>query len=176
MRYDRSSKSDTRNEEIDQALNDEIHQIMLEVGDIATFMRREDSVAITPNDRREVTLGAGLLDFTAGAEATNAPFAGHAKFWLGLGAQTAPDALRRDGATAPLDGLSRDQRMTSLRGRIQPNGARATVLKDRNVLLVDDVMTSGATLTACAQALARVGVRRIDCLVLARVERDDPAL
>lgn len=60
MRYDRSAKSDTRNDEITQAVNDEIHQIMLEVGDVATFMRREDSVAITPNDRREVTLTAHM--------------------------------------------------------------------------------------------------------------------
>lgn len=41
-------------------------------------------------------------------------------------------------------------------------------LKGRHVLLIDDVFTSGATLSACTEALLKGGVRRVDCLVLAR--------
>jgi hypothetical protein len=43
-------------------------------------------------DRREVAIGSGLTNFATGASATASPFSGHAKFWLGLGDQTAPPA------------------------------------------------------------------------------------
>jgi predicted amidophosphoribosyltransferase len=40
------------------------------------------------------------------------------------------------------------------------------------VLLVDDVLTTGATLSACTRALKRAGARHVDVLVLARVVRE----
>ena len=40
---------------------------------------------------------------------------------------------------------------------------------DRRVVLIDDVMTSGATANACARALLRAGARRVDVLTFARV-------
>jgi ComF family protein len=53
--------------------------------------------------------------------------------------------------------------------RVRPE--RAEQLKGRNVLLVDDVFTTGATLSACARALKRAGAARVDALTLARVVR-----
>ena len=44
-------------------------------------------------------------------------------------------------------------------------------MKDKAVLLVDDVLTTGATVEACALALQRAGARHVDVLTLARVVR-----
>jgi ComF family protein len=48
---------------------------------------------------------------------------------------------------------------------------KAGQLDGRNILIVDDVFTTGATLNACARALKRAGAARVDALTLARVVR-----
>jgi predicted amidophosphoribosyltransferase len=54
-----------------------------------------------------------------------------------------------------------------------PDPARVT---GKTVLLLDDVMTTGATVEACARALKRAGAKRIDVLVLARVVKASDVL
>ena len=44
-------------------------------------------------------------------------------------------------------------------------------IKDKHIVLIDDVMTSGATLHACAKVLKAAGARRIDCVVIARAAK-----
>ena len=82
------------------------------------------------------------------------------------------DALLRPRQTAPLDGHGRDARFAALAGRICANPKRAGLIRDRKVLLVDDVMTSGATLAAAAEALLRTGAEDVSILTLARVVKD----
>jgi len=80
------------------------------------------------------------------------------------------DALERLRPTAPLGKLGVAERRAALMGTI---GVRRDVAGKR-VLLVDDVMTSGATADACARALRDAGATYVDVLVAARVP--DPRL
>ena len=83
------------------------------------------------------------------------------------------DLLRRVRGTSMLDGKSRDQRFAELRGAISINPKRAHLLDGRAILLVDDVMTSGATLGACADACLGSRAREVCVVTLARVAKDD---
>ncbi|MBV9758188.1 MAG: ComF family protein [Alphaproteobacteria bacterium] len=85
-----------------------------------------------------------------------------------------PDALRRVRPTATLGERGAAERIALLEGVIAVRPARAPRVAGRTVLLIDDVMTSGATANACARALAEAGARRVDVLVAARVP--DPRL
>jgi ComF family protein len=89
-----------------------------------------------------------------------------------LGLPLCPDALIRRRRTAPLDGHSRDARFAALDGTIIPHPARRAQVKGRHVLLVDDVMTTGATLAAATEALHAAGATWVSAIVLARVAKD----
>jgi len=77
------------------------------------------------------------------------------------------DALVRVKATHSQVGLSRAQRAENVQGAFRV--ADGATVKGRNVVLVDDVMTSGATANAASRALVRAGAKRVDVLVFARV-------
>ena len=73
--------------------------------------------------------------------------------------------LVRTRETAPLYEHTRTERQRELRGAFAlAADADAT---GRDILLVDDIMTSGATLTECARTLKRAGARRVYAFVLA---------
>jgi len=83
------------------------------------------------------------------------------------------EALRRVHSTAPQAGLS-----NSARRRNVVRAFRCTAenrVRGKNVLLVDDVMTTGSTATACARALKRAGAKRVSVLTVARADRRMPA-
>ncbi len=80
-----------------------------------------------------------------------------------------PFLLRRSRPTANQVGLTRDQRNRNVAGAFDVAAERRTDIAGRNIVLVDDVMTTGATANACAKALRRAGAANIDVLVLARV-------
>ena len=87
------------------------------------------------------------------------------------GAEVCTDALRRVRNTPPQGGLNRAARERNLRGAIEIRPRRKALVQGRNILLVDDVLTTGATAEACARALRRAGARRVDVSCLARVVR-----
>ncbi|QKV52051.1 ComF family protein [Comamonas antarctica] len=68
-------------------------------------------------------------------------------------------------------GLQRAQRLRNLRGAFAVPGAQAARLAGQRVVLVDDIMTTGATLDAAAQALRRAGAAHICAMVVARTGR-----
>jgi ComF family protein len=78
-------------------------------------------------------------------------------------------ALKRVKATPQQVGLTQAQRATNVQAAFQvPRTGKADVAGKR-LLLVDDVLTSGATVDACARALLRAGAADVDVLVFARV-------
>jgi predicted amidophosphoribosyltransferase len=85
-----------------------------------------------------------------------------------------PDALIRVRRTASLDDKSPEQRVLEVAGALQVRPSRKGVVLGRTVLLIDDVMTSGATANACAATLLEAGATVVDVLVAARVS--DPRL
>ncbi|MCS7313912.1 MAG: ComF family protein [Bryobacterales bacterium] len=77
--------------------------------------------------------------------------------------------LRRVRATAAQAGLSHSARRANVAGAFRVR--RGVRLEGQRVLLVDDVMTTGATAAACAQALKQAGARYVAVLTLARADR-----
>lgn len=88
------------------------------------------------------------------------------------GGYACADLLWRTRPTPVLEGIGREARFVALAGAIQVTPRHRSLIAGRNVLLVDDVMTSGATLAAAAEACLAAGAQKIDVAVLARVSKD----
>jgi ComF family protein len=78
-------------------------------------------------------------------------------------------AVRRKRATPAQAGLTRAERRVNVAGAFEIR--KRNEVNSRHVLLIDDVMTTGATASACAGVLKRAGARRVTVLTLARVDR-----
>ncbi|MGH8804128.1 MAG: ComF family protein, partial [Polaromonas sp.] len=83
-----------------------------------------------------------------------------------------PDArlLLRVKHTRPQSQLKREARLANVKGAFQVDPLRVAEIKGRRVVLVDDVMTSGASLFTAAQALREAGAAHVTAVVLARTE------
>lgn len=81
-------------------------------------------------------------------------------------------AVRRKKATAPQAGLTSAQRRKNVSGAFEVK--RGKRLDGKRILLIDDVLTTGATASACARALKRAGAARVTFLALARRDRRAP--
>jgi ComF family protein len=78
-------------------------------------------------------------------------------------------ALTRKRATPQQVGLSRTARTDNVQGAFAVTKDGKAAVYGKRILLVDDVLTSGATVDACTRSLLRAGARNVDVLVFARV-------
>ncbi|GER06244.1 phosphoribosyltransferase [Iodidimonas muriae] len=87
------------------------------------------------------------------------------------GTSWTPFLLERTRRTPSQGGLNRAERTRNVRGafRIRPKAQATHVLRNTHILLVDDVLTTGATVTACTGVLRKAGASSISVLTLARV-------
>ncbi|MBI4436119.1 MAG: ComF family protein [Candidatus Omnitrophica bacterium] len=74
--------------------------------------------------------------------------------------------LIRNRATLPQAGLPKEERFENVQGAFHVR--YSSLYAQKSLLLIDDIVTTGATLTACAEALRKAGAARISVLALAR--------
>jgi predicted amidophosphoribosyltransferase len=88
------------------------------------------------------------------------------------GLPVCPDLLLRKRRTEPLGHMTKEVRFTSIKGAIEAHPKRRHRLIGRPVLLVDDVLTSGATLSAATDACLAAGSGPVYVVALARAVKD----
>jgi len=81
----------------------------------------------------------------------------------------APDSLQRRRATPPQGGKSAAGRRRNVQGAFAVRNQEKLRIQGAHIVLIDDVMTTGATIEACARTLKQAGAKRVDALALARV-------
>lgn len=80
------------------------------------------------------------------------------------------DVLTRK-RTTPIQGhFNRKQRQANVKGAFKLNARYRKRIKDKTIVLIDDVLTTGATVNECARVLLRAGAKEVNVLVLARVK------
>lgn len=84
-----------------------------------------------------------------------------------------PDALKRKRHTPPQASLSRKERLDNVRGAFAATDQGKAAMKGKTVVLIDDVMTTGATIEACCKTIKRAGAKEVRVLTLARRLRED---
>ncbi len=89
------------------------------------------------------------------------------------GVPVLPDALRRVRPTRQQVGLVRAERATNVQGAFQVARNDRHKVRQRRLVLIDDVLTSGATADTCARALLHAGAANVDLIVFARVVESD---
>ncbi len=88
------------------------------------------------------------------------------------GLPCAPEWLARIRHTTPQMKLTRKERLTNVAKAFAVPAAREAEIKDKVIVLVDDVVTTGATAEACAKALLKAGAREVRVIALARTVKE----
>jgi ComF family protein len=84
-----------------------------------------------------------------------------------------PRILQKKKQTPQQEGLSRNMRLQNVKGSFCVNEKYADLLKGKNVVLTDDVLTTGATADECAKVLKNHGAKKVVVSVVARVAPGD---
>ncbi len=92
-------------------------------------------------------------------------------FCVETGMRCEKDLLRRVRDTEALRSLSPRERAEELCGAFAINRSKAKLLRDKRILLIDDIYTTGATMAGCARVLKEAGAKEVHALVLASASR-----
>lgn len=87
------------------------------------------------------------------------------------GTAYAPDLLRRRRRTPPQTGLAAGDRRRNVKGAFRVGRAGVAAISGKRILVIDDVLTTGSTVSACAGVLKWAGASAVDVLTVARVVR-----
>ena len=87
------------------------------------------------------------------------------------GVKFLPSAIKRTLHTKQQTGLSKNQREQNVRGAFLVVPKYKEIIKGKNILLIDDVYTTGSTIKHCTKALLRAGAAQVNVLTLARAGR-----
>lgn len=79
------------------------------------------------------------------------------------------DGLIRHRATASQGAMNREQRLKNVTGAFRVDARWQDQIKDKTVILIDDVMTTGATAAVCSRTLLQAGAGQVKVLTLMRV-------
>lgn len=83
------------------------------------------------------------------------------------------EGLVRARNTVPQKGLNKKERLSNVSGAFEVNKKHLKEIKDKTILLIDDVFTTGATLNECAKALKNSGASKVYILTIARVTKEE---
>lgn len=82
-----------------------------------------------------------------------------------------PNAIKRTRHTKQQTGLTKTQREENVKGAFIIESHHQVAIKGKNILLIDDVITTGSTIEQCTKALIKSGVAQVNVLTLARAGR-----
>jgi ComF family protein len=90
---------------------------------------------------------------------------------IGHNVEHIPDLLTRTKRTSMQKDMTRDERFENQRNALKVTDRFTDSMRRKRVLIIDDVMTTGATLSACAEVCISAGAANVNVLVFARVAR-----
>ncbi|MEL7214589.1 MAG: ComF family protein [Pseudomonadota bacterium] len=105
-------------------------------------------------------------NYNQAAELTRALAAKAGRDWT-------PDLLTRTRATKPFQNLKREERLAELEGALRVPPRHLSTIKGARITLVDDILTTGTTLSSMAELLRDSGAAEVNVLAVARVARED---
>lgn len=140
----------------------------LTVGDIAPFMMNAFALFqadVLPIDANPIVISVPLHSARQRKRGYNQAQLLARQFAKLAGLDTSDDILRRSRNTRPQFGLRKPERLENVQGAFV---AGAKPVSGRTIIIIDDVFTSGATMTECASSLIAAGARTVVGLAAAR--------
>lgn len=137
----------------------DVAKIMAETPGLGEFLKDSVLIPVPLHFARKMKRGYNQSEIIADAAKRAFPRAG----------MTISNALRRIKRTGTQTHLTREERSENIRGAFEAQkGKTSKIPKGAHIVIVDDVMTSGATMSECAKILKEEGFKNVDAFAFAR--------